>query len=283
MRFDTHIHLDVMSDEAIGTALFAAPDYRAFIPGCDPNDVAKALARFASDSRIALGTAIHPWELGTRAEEGGWLHPQDDPRWPLLLAQANDPRIVAIGECGLDLFRHTDEAMRARAEAYFVAQIGVALAVHKPLVLHCVRAHARCAELLRLHRADRVGGIVHAFAGSAEEAAAYRRLGFTVSIGAAVTREASRRVRAVAAALPDDSFVIETDAPYMRAGEGPAWSGSVDHIEAVAATVATLRGTTAEAIFAMTAARGMHHLGAASLPLQSNLGNDRAAPHTEPS
>lgn len=282
MRFDTHIHLDVMSDEARGTGLFGAHDYRAFIPGCDPNDVVTARARFDADHRILFGTAIHPWELGTRAEEGGWHRPQDDPRWPLLLAQANDSRIVAIGECGLDLFRHTEAEMQARAEDYFVAQMEVALAVHKPLVLHCVRAHARCAELLRRHRADRVGGVVHAFAGSAEEAAAYRRLGFTVSIGAAVTREASRRVRAVAAALPDHSFVIETDAPYMRAGEGPAWTGCVDHIEAVAATVAALRGSTIEAIYEMTAARGMHHFGAASLPLQSNLGNDPAAPQPEP-
>ena len=275
MRCDSHIHLDVMTDEERGRLLFAAPDYRAFVPGIEPAAVASALALFGTDPRLAFGTALHPWFLVPAGSDGS-LRPQDDPRWQQLEAQSHDPRICAIGECGLDHLRHTDDLSRDRAERFFVAQIQLAVAVSKPLVLHCVRAHARCAELLRKHGGERVGGLVHAFSGSAEEAAAYRRLGFAVGIGSAVTRAASKRVRAVAALLPADGFVLETDAPYMRAGEPPegtpAARGTVDDLTLVAETVAALRNTTAEALFEATAATAMRQLGLASLPSRGNFG-----------
>ena len=276
MRFDSHIHLDVMTSEERGSLLFAAPDYRAFVPGIEPAGVAAALLRFGSDARLCFGAAIHPWYLAAPPPSGGPMRPQDDPRWPQLEAQARDPRICAIGECGLDHLRHTDEATRAWAEACFAAQIALAVAAAKPLVLHCVRAHGRCIELLRQHRGDRVGGIVHAFSGSAEEAAAYRRLGFVVGIGSAVTRAASKRVRAVAALLPADSFVLETDAPYMRAGEPPESApearGTVDDLTLVAETVAALRNCATEELYAATAATALRLLAPASLPSRGNLG-----------
>lgn len=241
--YDAHIHLDVMSPEALGEGMWRSPTYRAFVPGCDPNDAETSLARFAADPRLAHGTAIHPWETvpasgPAAAAAAGDSH--RDPRWPLLEAQAS-VRICAIGECGLDDFKFQTDEERAIVERYFVAQVALALAVRKPLVIHCVRAHARCAELLTLMGANRVGGLVHAFGGADEEAKRYARLGFVVSIGAAVTRERSTRVRALAAALPEEGFVVETDAPYMTTGGRPAWSGVVDDLEAVVATIAALR------------------------------------------
>jgi len=281
MRFDSHIHLDVMTDEERGRLLFAAPDYRAFVPGIEPAAVAAALVALGTDPRLAFGASLHPWFL-VPAGSDPVLQPQDDPRWPQLEAQARDPRICAIGECGLDHLRHTDDLSRDRAERFFVAQIQLAVAVGKPLVLHCVRAHARCAELLRKHGGERVGGLVHAFSGSAEEAATYRRLGFAVGIGSAVTRAASKRVRAVVALLPDEAFVLETDAPYMRAGEptggDAAQRGTADDLTLVAETVAALRNTAVEALFEATAATAMRRLGLASLPPRANFGIDAADP-----
>ena len=272
MRFDTHIHLDALPDEALASALFAAPDYRAFVPGIEPAGVAAALLRFGSDARLSFGTSLHPWYLAAPPPSGGPMRPQDDHRWPLLEAQAHDARIAAIGECGLDHLRHTDEETRAWAEACFAAQIALAVAAAKPLVLHCVRAHGRCIELLQHHRGDRVGGIVHAFSGSAEEAAAYRRLGFVVGIGAAVTREAAKRVRTAAATLPSGTFVLETDAPFMAAAPAPAGSGRIDDIEAVAAAVAALRNCATEELYAQTTAVALRLLAPASLPSRGNLG-----------
>jgi Tat protein secretion system quality control protein TatD with DNase activity len=89
-------------------------------------------------------------------------------------------------------------------------------------------------------------------------------------------------VRAVAALLPADGFVLETDAPYMRAGErpesAPAARGTVDDLTLVTTTVAALRNTTAEALFEATSATAMHRLGLASLPPRANLGIDAADP-----
>jgi TatD DNase family protein len=265
--FDAHIHLDVMATEALRGALWADPDYRAIIPGCDPVDVAEALARFEGDARLFVATAIHPWETGVTGTgatgHGGpdpW-EPHLDPRWPLLEAQAADPRVVAVGECGLDFYRFTDTADRERVERYFTAQVELAVRVGKPLLIHCVRAHARVAELLERHGAARVGGMVHAFAGSLEEARRYARAGFFVSIGASVDREASRRVRAVAAALPASQLLIETDAPWMATRGKPGWAGTVDDLLDVGGAVAMLRGAPVDEVATLSRQNALRLLG----------------------
>ncbi|RME35577.1 MAG: TatD family deoxyribonuclease [Gammaproteobacteria bacterium] len=180
---------------------------------------------------------IHPWHVRQHAER----------ELALLEEWVARERPVAVGECGLDRLRPAFE----RQVELFRAQIALARAHALPLVIHAVRALDEVIAELR--RGGHHEGMVHAFAGSREQARRLLDLGFALSFGGAVTRERNTRVRGVAAWAPDDAILVETDAPDLppegRRGElnRPAW------ITGVLATLALLRDGTVEALAHRTA------------------------------
>lgn len=226
--FDSHIHLD----EIDLTAKAPTSDYVALVPGITPD---KTWGRL--DDIVAAGhkpaLALHPWHIPLDEPSG--------PRWTRLAEAAADPRVVAIGETGLDHLKHRDPLVRARARRWFLAHAQLADDLNKALVIHCVRAHGACLEVLSEVR-PRAGGVVHAFSGSAEVMRSYDALGFRVGIGPAVTRARSRRVRAAAADAPPHQLLVETDAPYMAADQNDA--GTPADLLRVVEVVAELRGVS---------------------------------------
>ncbi len=122
---------------------------------------------------------------------------------------------VAIGEIGLDLYRHADDF--ARQEHFFVEQLKIARKFDLPVLLHSRRAVDPVLKQLRRHRVR--GGIAHAFNGSFQQAEEFIRLGFKLGFGGALTFTGSTRIRQLAAMLPLEAIVLETDAPDMP----PAW------------------------------------------------------------
>jgi TatD DNase family protein len=239
---DAHIHLDDVPDDRLLDGLAATNSYRALIPAGEPVDTINALARWRGDSRLSFATGIHPWYLPDDTS----VAPHTDRRWEELLRVVADPRVSAIGETGLDRIRHNTPQLAEQGAAYFSAQVALAVEAAKPLVVHCVRAHAEASLIVRRTGRARSRGMVHAFAGSLEEAAAWYRLGFFVSVGPAVSRAASRRVRAVVGLVPPEQLLIETDAPYMATGGRAGGEGAPDDLLDVAREVASLRGVTVE-------------------------------------
>lgn len=247
---DSHVHLDQMSEAQAAWAFErgARGRYRALIPGINPPQWQGALARFEDDAWVDLALGLHPWT----AEDGA--PPIEDREWlPELEAALASPRVFALGEVGLDAARWRESATRAQGEAIFVKQLALARRFDLPLVLHVVRAHARAVELLKVHGAG-LRGVVHAFTGSLEEFRAYERLGFLVSIGAAVTDPRRARVQALVAALPPEGWLLETDGPFMPIA-GASVEGGADGIVRVLATVASLRGEPAAELAARSAAQ----------------------------
>lgn len=235
--FDTHIHADRMSAEAL-----RIPDdveYRCIVPGIVPDETQTALE--SAPEHAYFAAARHPWYL------------EDEPHMGPIEQLLEHPRVVAVGETGLDHYRHETDETRALAERWFAAHACLAAERGLPLVVHCVRAHADCLRILKTIGPGRLRGVVHAFSGSPETAAEYWRLGFYVGIGAAVTRERSKRVRRAAAELPLESILLETDAPYMATGGRDRDTGTAADILEVLTTVASLRGkqsaTIADATF----------------------------------
>ena len=223
--FDSHIHLDLIEGFGPTTAIGRAPSC-AFVPGVRPAGTRDALRRMGDDPRLTFGAAWHPWHI-----------PDGEPRMDELRALM--PEVCAVGETGLDHARHRDKALRERAARWFVAHIELAVAFGKPLVVHCVRAHGACLELLRTHHASRVGGVVHGFTGSLETAREYARLGFAVGMGPAIARarHAARVVREHDARW----LLAETDAPFARALREGEQAGHGFGIEAVLEQMARLR------------------------------------------
>lgn len=146
---------------------------------------------------------------------------------------------VAIGEIGLDFY--LEGVDRDRQLRFFVAQLELAAEFKLPVLLHSRRAVD--AVLAQLRRQHVIGGIAHAFSGSRQQAEAFIALGFKLGFGGTLTYPGSKRIRALAASLPLECLVLETDAPDIP----PAWlseprRNEPGELERIAEVLAELRG-----------------------------------------
>ena len=285
MWIDTHCHLDAPElGPAPADALAVREQARRLgvgacvLPAVAPEhfDAVRHLAHAGGDA-YALG--IHPL----------WL-PADAPaaleRLALALqAHAQDPRLVAVGEIGLDFFVPalcTAEA-RARQVEMYRAQLRLAWQHGLPVLLHVRRSADALLQALReAKRAGRPvpGGIVHAFNGSPQQAQAFLDLGFKLGFGGAATFDSARRLRELATHLPLQALVLETDAPdippqwlYVTAAERAAGRAqgrnSPAELPRIGAVLAALRGMAPEAL-----AQATTRNACAALPrLAALLGN----------
>ena len=241
---DTHCHLDAAEFDADRDAVAArarAAGVALVLPAVEVAnfDAVRALAQ-QHDAVYALG--IHPLAVGRAADE-------DLERLRAALArQRQDPRLVAVGEIGLDRF--VREADPARQERFCAAQLELARDFALPVLLHSRRAVDALAKLLR--RIEVPGGIAHAFNGSAQQAEVFVGLGFRLGFGGTQTFERALQVRRLARALPASALVLETDAPdiapqwlYRTAAQraaGAAMRNEPAELPRIGACLALLRG-----------------------------------------
>lgn len=246
---DTHCHLDAQefAGDATDVRERAA---RAGVAHCvipavhtAAFDAVRELAHHGGDS-YALG--IHP--LFTPGAEEADLQALDR----ALTEHANDPRLVAVGEIGLDHF--VPGLDRERQEFFYREQLRLARRHGLPVVLHVRRSADR---LLRHLRELPVGGIAHAFNGSEQQANEFIRMGFKLGFGGAVTYERALQLRRLAASLPLSALVLETDAPDIpphwlyrtaeeRAQGVPQGRNEPAELPRIAQVVAQLRGMPVE-------------------------------------
>jgi len=209
---DTHCHLDAPEfahevEDLVSRARDAGVR-RLVLPAVRVDDAPRVreLAH-AFDSVYALG--IHPLCVGEAADS-------DLDRLAQLLSQwKDDPRLVAVGEIGLDHF--VPDLDRERQFRFYEAQLRMASAVELPVVLH-VRRSAD-ALLKGLRRTPVRGGIAHAFNGSHQQACAFVQQGFALGFGGTLTFDRSLQIRRLATQLPAHALVLETDAPDIP----PQW------------------------------------------------------------
>ena len=216
MWIDTHCHLDAPELAADLDALRARA--RAAGVGCcvvpavaaAHFDAARALAHHTGDV-YALG--IHPLYVPQASDADLDLLDQALTRW------RDDPRLVAVGEIGLDFFVPTlcTPEMRERQTHFYRAQLRLARRHRLPVILHVRRSVDMVLKYLR--QAPVTGGIAHAFNGSDVQAQAFLALGFKLGLGGAVTFDGARQLRHLASSLPLDALVLETDAPDIP----PQW------------------------------------------------------------
>lgn len=239
MLVDSHCHLDFpqladrldavlasMQTNGVGHALCVCVSLEGFERVLD-------IAR--GDARLSASVGVHP-------DSPDALEPDVD----TLVRLASDPKVVAIGETGLDYYRSEGDPAWQRDR--FRVHIRAARAAGKPLIVHTRAASADTLRLLREEHAGEAGGVLHCFTEDWDTARAGLELGFHVSFSGIVTFRNAQSLREAAARVPDDRLLIETDAPYLapvpmrgKINE-PAW---VLH---VAECLAQLRGTTVEAI-----------------------------------
>ena len=147
------------------------------------------------------------------------IHPTDSKKAELcdldkIKELAKNDKVIAIGEIGLDYYWDKEEDVKASQKEYFIKQIKIANELNLPISIHCRDAIDDCLQILKENRVIR-GGVMHCFAGSPEIAKEFIKLGFLLGFGGTVTFKNSIKPKEVIKSIPSDSYVLETDAPYL--------------------------------------------------------------------
>ncbi len=164
---------------------------------------------------------------------------------------AGHRQLCAVGEIGLDYF--LEDLDRERQQALFEAQLQLAADFQLPALLHVRRSHAAVIATLKRFRLKRAG-IIHAFAGSQEEAREYLKLGFKLGLGGAATWPQALRMHKVIAGLPLESVVLETDSPDMAPAMYPGQRNSPAHLPAICTALAQIMAISPERLAAASTA-----------------------------
>lgn len=246
---DSHCHLDSADfdqdrDAVIERALAAGVEHMMAIgTGNGPPDLEAGIRLADRHPAFYASAGIHPHDAA-KAGPADLQHLSD------LLTH---PKVLALGEIGLDY--HYDFSPRDVQKSVFLAQMEIAAAARKPIVIHTREAWDDTLALLEQHWTPHsIGGIMHCFSGGPEEARRALGLGFYLSFGGIVTFPKALDVQAAAKSTPADRILIETDAPYLAPVPKRGKRNEPALIIHTAQKLADLRGESYEAIGASTSA-----------------------------
>lgn len=259
MLVDSHCHLDRLDAARSPDGLAGVLDLAAANGVQRMLSVATDLASWPALARltepypqVALSVGVHPSEQDGRA-----------PTIAELVALAREPRVVAIGETGLDYYYGHDVAERQKD--WFRIHIAAARKLGKPLIVHTRDARTDTIEILKEEGAAEVGGVLHCFTEDWPMAEQALELGFYISLSGIVTFKNAKQIQEVAQRLPAERLLVETDSPYLAPiphrgkPNHPAW------VRHVAEFVAQLRGESLEQIAAITSANYTRLFGVAEI------------------
>ncbi|HEU4613789.1 MAG TPA: TatD family hydrolase [Kofleriaceae bacterium] len=206
---DSHAHVDgpefdTDRDEVLARAR-AAGVRRIVVIGAvgEPSSAERAVALAERDPDVWATVATHPHDVEKMTPD--W--------WATHERLARHPRVVAIGETGLDYYY--DHSPRDAQQAAFRRFIELAHAVDKPVVCHIRDAHEDARAILREGRAAELGCVIHCFTGTPDDARAYAEMGCYVSFSGIVTYKTAQPLRDAVPVVPRDRLMIETDCPYL--------------------------------------------------------------------
>lgn len=251
MLVDAHCHLDFSAFNDDRDAMFSrareAGVGHFMVPGTTRERWPDVLA-LNSRSEVSISLGLHP----------NFMEEHEEGDVEALGALLDDhPEVTALGECGIDA--RFEESLDAQWRL-FNAQLRLAKTRRLPVVIHCVHANDKVSK--RLRELDLpAGGLIHAFAGSPDQAWKFLDLGFVVGLGGAVTYERAQRLWRAVRRLPEDGFVLETDSPDMPLCGYQGQRNEPARITQVRDVVAKLRGTTPDAIAEQSTATAQRVFG----------------------
>jgi TatD DNase family protein len=241
---DTHAHLDGSQfdqdrNETIARA-HAAGISHILTVGCDLQSSAASIALAEQHEQIYAAVGIHPHDAVYC----------DAAALEQLRQLQLHPKVVAIGEIGLDFYR--DRSPRDKQREAFCSQIALAREVGKPIIVHDRDAHDEVLQILRREAAAGVGGVLHCFSGDAAMARACLDLGFYLSFPGTITYPKNAAAREIVRAIPVDRMLVETDCPYLAPQKFRGKRNEPAHVRFTAEKIAEIKGLTIEDVARVT-------------------------------
>ena len=245
---DSHCHLDCLDLDALGG------DMDAVLSKANELDIKQMLCVSINlEDWPAMMNIVDAYDT-VFASVG--VHPNErdgeDPSAEKLIALANNPKIIAIGETGLDYFRSEGDLDWQRDR--FRRHIQAAKETKKPLIIHSRDAQPDTLNILKEEGADQVGGVMHCFVDDWETAQGAIELGFYISFSGIVTFKSAVELKDVAKNVPLERMLVETDSPYLTPVPYRGKTNQPAYTRYVAEHIAALRGISLEAVAAATTA-----------------------------
>ena len=250
--FDTHAHYDDAQFDADREALLSAmPENGVGLildPGCDLESSRAAIALAEQYPHIYAAVGYHPENCA----------PYTDADLDILRRLAQHPKVVAIGEIGLDYYWEQNPPKEFQ-QAVFRAQLALARELDLPVIVHDRDAHADCLAIVK--EFPEVRGVFHCYSGSVEMARELWKLGWYLGLDGPVTYKNARRTVEVAAEVPLERLLLETDSPYMAPAPKRGTRNDSRNIRCIAEKIAEIRNMTADAIIRVSAENGRRLFG----------------------
>ncbi|MDD5808680.1 MAG: TatD family hydrolase [Oscillospiraceae bacterium] len=250
--FDTHAHYDDAQFDVDREALLSAmPENGVGLildPGCDLESSRAAIALAEQYPHIYAAVGYHPENCA----------PYTDADLDILRRLAQHPKVVAIGEIGLDYYWEQNPPKEFQ-QAVFRAQLALAQELSLPVIVHDREAHADCLTIVK--EFPGVRGVFHCYSGSVEMARELWKLGWYTGFDGPVTYKNARRTVEVAAEVPLERLLLETDSPYMAPVPKRGTRNDSRNIAHIAAKIAEVRGMTADDVIRIAYENGKRLFG----------------------
>lgn len=247
MLFDTHAHYDDEAFDADRDAVLSAMPQHGVgwivDPGCTLEASRTAIALADRFSHVYAAVGIHPENCADFTPDAIGA----------LRALAAAPKVVAIGEIGLDYY-WAENPPRELQRDVLNRQMELAEELDLPVIFHDREAHADAMAAVRAHPGVR--GVFHCYSGSVEDAQTLLRLGWLVSFNGAITFKNARRAPEVIAAVPLERMMIETDAPYLTPAPHRGERNDSSYVHLVAEKIAEIKGVSPEEVARVTCENG---------------------------
>lgn len=230
---DTHSHIDMLEKNYLDTAIKNAGISnvkKIILPSVDVNSFQRVLEISGKYDEVYCALGIHPTEAQGVNEKA----------FEQILELANNPKFVAIGECGLDYY--WDKTYIEEQKKVFTKQIEIANTLKKPLLVHDREAHKDTFDLLIQNVNDDIPVIMHCFSGSLEFAKECIKKGFYIALGGVVTFKNAKKAHEIAKEIPLEYLLLETDAPYLTPEPYRGKQNEPAYTKFVAEKIAELRG-----------------------------------------
>lgn len=270
MLIDTHAHVHFNAyqedmDEVLNRSL--AKDMIINLVGTQRDTSRKGIEVAERYKNVYASIGLHPEHLFSKwvdEQESSFRSREEDFDYEYYRQLAAHPKVIGIGECGLDLYRIPDgltkEDMLPRQRTVFLEHLRLAREMNLPLVIHCREAHQPLLEILQSEVGAGARGTIHCYTSNWAHAEQYLAMGFYIGFTGVITfpplkanPQAQADLLTVVKKMPADKILLETDCPYLapipyRGQRGEPWM-----MEATAAVMAQLRGVTVEEVVQQTA------------------------------
>ncbi len=256
MIFETHAHyederfdedrdelLSSMHEHGIGTIVNV---------GASLDSVKKSISLASQYDFIYAAVGVHPSDISC----------MDEAAYSWLQEQVKHPKVVAVGEIGLDYYWDKEESIQKQQRSWFRKQLELAEETGLPVIIHSRDAAEDTLAMMKEAYAKHITGVIHCFSYSAQLAEEYVRMGFYIGVGGVVTFKNAKKLKEVVARIPLERILLETDCPYMAPEPYRGKRNSSLYLPYVVQKIAEIKGVSEQEVADITQqnAKSMYRL-----------------------